>query len=243
MDGKPLPPSMTKDLKLAFIKPNAAVLASPREFTPHGQMRHGVLGLYPAHRVVRRRHLPGAFDVHGRVQPSSRAAAAVHRTACSSAVRPWARGRCTGWAASRRTCRDSWCSARASAPAAAPRTSRAASCPRSIRALLPHSGDPILYLSQSARRHARAAASEPRRADRDLNEEHFAETGDTEIASRISSYELAFRMQTAGPELLDFSKESPATLDDVWSQQRAHEAVRRPIACWRAGWSSAAFAS
>ena len=33
-----------------------------------------------------------------------------------------------------------------------------------------------------------------------------------EIASRISSYELAFRMQMAGPELLDFSKESPDTL-------------------------------
>ena len=27
--GKPLPPSMTKDLKLAFIKPTAAVLAQP----------------------------------------------------------------------------------------------------------------------------------------------------------------------------------------------------------------------
>ena len=28
-----------------------------------------------------------------------------------------------------------------------------------------------------------------------------------EIAARIASYELAFRMQTAAPELLDFSKE------------------------------------
>ena len=35
--GKPLPPSMTKDLKLAFIKPTAAVLASPREFKQYGQ--------------------------------------------------------------------------------------------------------------------------------------------------------------------------------------------------------------
>ena len=39
------------------------------------------------------------------------------------------------------------------------------------------------------------------------------QTGDREIASRINSYELAFRMQMAGPELLDFSKESPATLE------------------------------
>ena len=47
---------------------------------------------------------------------------------------------------------------------------------------------------------------------KDLNQEHYAQTGDMEIASRIASYELAFRMQMAAPELLDFSKESPDTL-------------------------------
>src|SRR3984885_13525922 len=35
--GKPLTPEMTKDLRLAFTKPNAAVLASPRTFQPYGQ--------------------------------------------------------------------------------------------------------------------------------------------------------------------------------------------------------------
>src|SRR5437867_1930178 len=35
--GKPLPASLTKDLKLAFVKPNAAVMASPRQFRPSGQ--------------------------------------------------------------------------------------------------------------------------------------------------------------------------------------------------------------
>ena len=39
------------------------------------------------------------------------------------------------------------------------------------------------------------------------------ETGDMEIASRIASYELAFRMQMAAPELVDLSKESPDTLE------------------------------
>src|SRR5207237_3572019 len=48
---------------------------------------------------------------------------------------------------------------------------------------------------------------------RDLTEQHYTDTGDVEIASRINSYELAFRMQMAGPELLDFSKESASTLD------------------------------
>ena len=48
---------------------------------------------------------------------------------------------------------------------------------------------------------------------RDLNEQHLEKTHDREIAARINSYELAFRMQMAAPELLDFSKESPETLE------------------------------
>src|ERR1051326_1520547 len=35
--GKPLPAEMTKNMKLAFTKPTAAVLASPRVFKPSGQ--------------------------------------------------------------------------------------------------------------------------------------------------------------------------------------------------------------
>ena len=35
--------------------------------------------------------------------------------------------------------------------------------------------------------------------------------GDTEMAARISSYELAFRMQSAAPEAVDLSKETAAT--------------------------------
>ena len=47
----------------------------------------------------------------------------------------------------------------------------------------------------------------------DLNRLRHAHIGDPEIAARISSYELAFRMQSAAPELVDLSGESPATLD------------------------------
>ena len=65
---------------------------------------------------------------------------------------------------------------------------------------------------QSRRCHARAAAGRSRCGSRS-QPGALAETGDMEIASRIASYELAFRMQMAGPELLDFSKESPATLE------------------------------
>ena len=40
-----------------------------------------------------------------------------------------------------------------------------------------------------------------------LNELGFAETGDPEIRARIQQYEMAFRMQTAVPELMDVSRE------------------------------------
>src|SRR5262249_18639155 len=47
----------------------------------------------------------------------------------------------------------------------------------------------------------------------DLNRLRQRAVGDPEIASRIASYELAFRMQTATPELMDLSGETPATLE------------------------------
>lgn len=48
---------------------------------------------------------------------------------------------------------------------------------------------------------------------RELNSARLATMQDPEIASRIASYELAFRMQTSAPELIDLSGESKATLD------------------------------
>jgi hypothetical protein len=50
-------------------------------------------------------------------------------------------------------------------------------------------------------------------AIRDLNSERLRAVGDPEIAARIASYEMAYRMQTSAPELIDLSGESKATLD------------------------------
>lgn len=46
-----------------------------------------------------------------------------------------------------------------------------------------------------------------------LNAEHLADYGDPEIDTRIAQYEMAYRMQSSVPELVDFSDESQATLD------------------------------
>lgn len=51
------------------------------------------------------------------------------------------------------------------------------------------------------------------RAINDLNRMRLDSVNDTELVSRMNAYELAFRMQTAAPELVDLSGETQATLD------------------------------
>ena len=48
---------------------------------------------------------------------------------------------------------------------------------------------------------------------KNLNEQRLASEGDPEIATRIASYEMAFRLQTSAPELMDLKSETKETLD------------------------------
>jgi hypothetical protein len=73
-------------------------------------------------------------------------------------------------------------------------------------------GEPILNLTSPKG----ITADRQRRvldAVRDLNDARYHDTGDDEIATRISSYEMAYRMQTSAPELIDIAEESPKTRD------------------------------
>jgi hypothetical protein len=73
-------------------------------------------------------------------------------------------------------------------------------------------GEPILNLTTPASVDAR---SQRRVIDavRELNLRRLVETGDDEIQTRLNAYEMAYRMQTSAPELMDISGESKATLD------------------------------
>lgn len=74
------------------------------------------------------------------------------------------------------------------------------------------SGDPVLYLSNPAgvdRRLQRDSLDSIRR----LNSIHLEETGDPEISTRITSFEMAYRMQASTPELMDISQEPQHVLD------------------------------
>jgi hypothetical protein len=73
-------------------------------------------------------------------------------------------------------------------------------------------GDPILDLS-SPKGVTANTQKQALEAIRDLNRMKLEQTGDSEIETRISAYEMAYRMQTSGPELIDFSRESPKTLE------------------------------
>ncbi len=73
------------------------------------------------------------------------------------------------------------------------------------------SGDPVLFLSNPA---GITDKMQRRTLDliKSLNEQHLEVMGDPEIATRINSFEMAYRMQASAPELMDVSKESPETL-------------------------------
>jgi hypothetical protein len=72
-------------------------------------------------------------------------------------------------------------------------------------------GDPVLYLSNPPGTD-RELQRDSLDALKQLNEMRLGVTGDPEIATRINSFEMAFRMQAVAPELMDIGKESPETL-------------------------------
>jgi hypothetical protein len=73
-------------------------------------------------------------------------------------------------------------------------------------------GDPILNVSSPAGFDARLQ-EESLDLIRQLNQRRLDVEGDPEIATRIASYEMAFRLQTSAPELMDLSRETQETLD------------------------------
>ncbi len=78
-------------------------------------------------------------------------------------------------------------------------------------------GDPVLFASNPP-----GMSGALRRKTLDalhaLNEIQASELGDPETQTRISQYELAYRMQTSVPEVMDISKESQETLDAYGAQ-------------------------
>jgi len=73
-------------------------------------------------------------------------------------------------------------------------------------------GEPVLYLSNP-----KGVDQQMQRDSLDtikrLNQKRLDVVGDPEIAARISAFEMAYRMQTSAPDLMDTAKESKETLE------------------------------
>jgi hypothetical protein len=76
--------------------------------------------------------------------------------------------------------------------------------------LLRSQGDPVLYLANPA-----GVTGDDRRAQLDalsaINQGQHKEFGDPEVLARIRQHEMAYRMQSSVPELMDLSKETEET--------------------------------
>lgn len=213
LNGKPLPESMTKNVRFAFIKKETAVLlGSKRKFTKHGEsgmefsdfMPHiatcadDILMVRSMHTDQFNHHPAQLTLLCGRPFFGLPTAGAwlTYGLGSESQDLPGyvvlSAGRGTSGGASL------WGSGFLPSVYSG--------------VLFRNQGDPVLNLSNPA-----GLPPELQRQGldvaRELNAERFREIGDPEIAGRIASYELAFRMQTAAPDLIDLSNEDQKTID------------------------------
>ena len=230
LEGKPLPKSFTKNVRFAFIqKESATLLGSRRSFSRHGECGMELSDLLP--------HIGGVADDIALVR-------SMHTDQFNH--HPGQLLMNTGRPLFGNPSIGSWINyglgnesedlpgyvvltaGRGSSGGASNWTS--GFLPSTYQGVLfRDQGEPILHLTNPAGvtdRIQRASLD----AIVDLNRRRYAATRSPEIESRIAAYELAFRMQLAAPELVDFSGESPATLemygverDEPWKNGRGYK--------------------
>ncbi len=210
-DGHPVPPELVKDQRYAFIRPDANLFASPLKFSRHGRCGADLSEALP--------HLAEIVDNIAIVK--SMTTDAFNHAPAQILMN-------TGSTQFGRPCMGSWVtyglgSESRSLPGFVVLSSAGGTSGGAANwgsGFLPtvyqgvpfrRSGDPILSLTNPA-----GVTPQLQRdtldALQDLNRHHLAAAGDPEIATRINAYEMAFRMQTSAPELMDLGSESPATL-------------------------------
>jgi hypothetical protein len=203
---------MTRDLKLAFIKPTAEIWASPRTFRKHGQS-----GMYFSDYLPHMaRHADSFCMIQSMYTEQFNHFPGQLMLACGSplAGRPGMGAWVLYGLGSESEELPGYVVLSSGDPPAAGSKQWASGFLPSVYQGVPfrNSGDPVLYLSnpEGVSRETQRARLD---AIRDLDEARYVQTGDAEIAARIHAYELAFKMQTAAPELLDMSKEPRKTLE------------------------------
>ncbi|HEY0073905.1 MAG TPA: DUF1501 domain-containing protein [Abditibacteriaceae bacterium] len=211
LEGKPLPPSVIGGQRYAFIRPDAAVLGPRFKFAKHGQSGAEISEMLP--------HLSKIVDDITIIR-SCKTDQFNHAPAQLFFN--------TGFGQPGRPSMGSWVtyglgSEAKELPAFVVMSTGAgisggASCWSSGFLPTVYSGtrfrngsDPILNSALPP------GVSKEQQRDTldligDLNRHNLQQSGDPEIATRIASYEMAYRLQTSAPELMDLKSESPETL-------------------------------
>jgi uncharacterized protein (DUF1501 family) len=211
-NGKPCPPELLKGQTLAFIKPDAALFSTQFKFSRHGQS-----GAEMSEALV---HLPRVADQLTIIR--SMMTDAVNHAPAQIMMQ-------TGSVQFGRPSFGSWVtyglgSESQDLPAFVVLSSAGGTSGGSSlwgSGFLPtvyqgvpfrRGGDPILSLA-NPRGISREVQRDTLDALKDLNQHMLEKTGDAEIATRINSFEMAYRMQESAPELMDLSKETQSTID------------------------------
>lgn len=220
LGGKPIPPSVIAGQRYAFIQPDAAVLAPCFPFAKHGQSGAELSDRLPhlakvadEIAIVRSchtdqfNHSPAQLFVNtgspipGRPAMGSWLSYGIGSEANSlpSFVVLKSGGNLSGGAAM-------W---------------SAGFLPTSHAGVpFRESGDPILHMSNPPGFDDRAQR-ESLDLIQKMNRRQLSAVGDPEIQTRINAYEMAYRMQSAAPELMAFESESQATLDSYGADPKA----------------------
>jgi len=213
MEGKPLPASVIKGQRYAFIRPDAAVMGPRFQFKRHGQSGAEISEVLPytasvadelciirSMKTEQFNHAPAQLLLQtGFSQPGrpSIGSWALYGLGCETKNLPAFVVLSTGSGISGGSAL--WSSGFMPSVYSGTR--------------LRNSGDPILHVGNPPGVDPKLQRETLDLAAK-LNRQRMAIDGDPETASRIAAYEMAFRLQTSAPELLDFSDESKTTLEE-----------------------------
>lgn len=213
-DGKPLPESLAKELQLAFVKPTAKVLASRRKFKPAGQS--GIeLSEWLPHTATIADDICLVRSMHGEAI-NHHPGQSLLMTGSPLPGRPTVGSWVTyGLGSEARDLPGFVVLKTGSATQGSTGNWTNGFLPSNYQGVMLRSeGSPILHLSNPD---GVTAAMQRRDIEMisELNRDQIERTGDAEIASRIASYELAFRMQASAPGLIDISDE-PESIREMY---------------------------
>ena len=223
--GKPLPPSVIGGQRYAFIRPDAAVLGPQFKFARHGQSGAELSEMLPhiaeivddiclikSMKTDQFNHAPGQIFLNtGFSQPGrpSLGTWVIYGLGSESQNLPAFVVMSTGSGISGGSA--NWSSGFMPSVYAGVR--------------FRNQGDPILDVSSPNGVDAKLQRDSLDLIE-ELNHARLGLVGDPEIETRIASYEMAYRLQTSAPELMDLKKESKETLEMSVSPQFEKELRR-----------------